>query len=210
MIKWHSLDGFPTLKKEFEKRDKIEFQKSMQLLEEVDEDEPENKIMIIKGDVSRMKNLDVEIEKFIGEKVEKEFYELEENLSETNKKALAEAFATLNEFKEEIKEDPKLKKALLTLARFVGYGAGYPKPYPQKYPYPPKVKKSDGFYWPTAERQIYGYNQDDLTMIKNSEIDEIEKSSDSNPFPSLASIFSQNKEALEKAFELATVEERAI
>lgn len=96
-----------------------------------------------------------------------------------------------------------LEKAKGLLEKYFPKGA-YP------YPYPSKVKKSDNFYWPTAERQIYGYNQDDLAMIKDSEIEEVEKSTKDNPFPSLTRVFNRNTQNMEECIEEENIEDRLI
>jgi len=72
-----------------------------------------------------------------------------------------------------------------------------------------EMKKSNFRWSDNCQRVLRGYSDSDLGEIDEEDL-EIEKSSDSNPFPSLASIFNDNKEALEEAFELATAEERAI
>lgn len=121
-------------------------------------------------------------------------------ISEEELKTIRETIGILNK----AKPTGDLKVATETLERYFK-GA---KPYP--YPYPSRVKKSDNFYWPTAERQIYGYNQDDLSMIKDSEIGEIEKSSEENPFPSLARVFNRNIQGIEEQIEEEDIESRFI
>jgi len=70
------------------------------------------------------------------------------------------------------------------------------------------MKKSNFRWSDNCQRILRGYSDSDLEKCDYEE--EIEKSSDSNPFPSLTSIFNRNKEVLEEAYELATIEDRAI
>lgn len=101
-------------------------------------EEPENnKIIIIKGDDLEM-NLEELILEFLEEEsLPEEYFEVEKALSESVIKTLKEAFAILNKYKKEIKENKELSGAIRSLAKYIGYG--YPG-IPAKYPYP-VVKK---------------------------------------------------------------------
>lgn len=222
MIRWHSIDEFPNMKAEFEKEAKIEFQKS--LLSDLDEDEEYDYIdsfgvrrrkkgRELKGiDVSEISFVDFPAtrKKFYVMKNEKgdDIMELEEAINMEDEKAveamtpgevktLQTAIAILSKHK--VTGD--LEKARAILQKNFGKGA---------YPYPYPVKKSNNFYWSTAERQIFGYNQDDLSMIKDSEPGEIQKSSDDDPFPSLSRQFNLNQARIEKRYEERNAIARAV
>jgi len=73
-----------------------------------------------------------------------------------------------------------------------------------------EVNKSDNFRWSdNLQRIVRGYAESDLEEDFGYE-EELEKSSDTNPFPSLARIFNNNKRILEEVYEEATVQERLI
>jgi len=72
-----------------------------------------------------------------------------------------------------------------------------------------EVKKSNFRWSDNTQRTLRGYSDSDLEEIDEEDL-EIEKSSDSNPFPSLASIFNRNKRTLEEVYEEATLSERFI
>ncbi|MBA7603818.1 hypothetical protein ES703_10936 [subsurface metagenome] len=141
------------------------------------------KFMIIKGDGDIM---DEDILKAI---------------SEEELKTIRETISILNK----AKPTGDLKTATETLEKFFAGKKPYPYPYPVK-----KIEKSTP-KWTTAQRQIFGYSEEDLDNLDYEEEDlEIEKSNNANPFPSLARVFNRNKEVLEEVYELATMEERAI
>ena len=62
-----------------------------------------------------------------------------------------------------------------------------------------KVEKSDFKWSENTQRTLLGYSDEDLEEYDYEE--EIEKSSNTNPFPSLARIFNNNKEVLEEVYE---------
>jgi len=136
-------------------------------------EEQNGKITIVKGDDNTMEFTDLReaIEAFIGEPVEEEFFEIEKRLSETNRKALVEAVNTLNRYKKEITKNKELKTSLLTLARFIGFGAGYPAP----------VKKEL-----EGEPEIFDWKSFVEHMSDDEDIEEeIEKADPDDKFPSL-------------------------
>ena len=71
-------------------------------------------------------------------------------------------------------------------------------------------KEMDNFYFPTVERAIFGFNQDDLSMVSDEDIYEIEKSRPDDKFPSLTRQFNFNKARLERAYEEYAVEGRLV
>lgn len=96
-----------------------------------------------------------------------------------------------------------LEKARAILQKNLGKGA-YPYPYPAK-----EVAKSNFRWSDNLQRTLRGYSDNDLLEVSKEDL-EIEKSTNKNPFPSLARVVNRDKETLEEAYELATIEERAI
>jgi len=72
-----------------------------------------------------------------------------------------------------------------------------------------EIEKDDRCEWTTVQNQVFGYTEDDLSMLNDENI-EIEKSSEDEKWPSLTRQFNLNQRRLEKAYELATIGERAI
>ena len=64
--------------------------------------------------------------------------------------------------------------------------------------------------WVGAQRAIFGYCEDDLSMVSESDIYEIEKSDPTDKFPSLTRQFNLNRTRLEQAYEEYEIESRAI
>ncbi|MBA7588824.1 hypothetical protein ES708_30893 [subsurface metagenome] len=78
------------------------------------------------------------------------------------------------------------------------------------YPYPAKEVAKSNFRWSdNLQRTLRGYSDNDLLEVSKEDL-EIEKSTNKNPFPSLARVVNRDKETLEEAYELATIEARAI
>lgn len=127
--------------------------------------------------------------------------EILKQMEESELKVLREAISIL----EKAGVTGDLKTAKETLEKYFAGKKPYPYPYPAK-----EVKKSGNFYWPTAERQIYGYNQDDLAMIKDSDIDEIEKSDENEKWPSLTTRLNLGKQRTSDYLDEIEIEERFI
>lgn len=64
-----------------------------------------------------------------------------------------------------------------------------------------KVEKSNFRWSGDTQRALLGYSDEDLEKVSDEDL-EIEKSSNSNPFPSLARIFNRNKEVSEEYLEV--------
>lgn len=65
--------------------------------------------------------------------------------------------------------------------------------------------------WETAQRQIFGYSEQDLEDLDLDEEDlEIEKSSDDNPFPSISRIINNNIRNVEEFIESENIESRFV
>jgi len=70
-------------------------------------------------------------------------------------------------------------------------------------------KEVDRCEWSQAQRIIFGFNEDDLDMLENSDI-EISKSSEDEKWPSLSGQFERNKQRLEKQYEEYELESRLV
>lgn len=92
-----------------------------------------------------------------------------------------------------------LEKARAILQKNFGKG-GYPYPYPVKKAIPA---------WPTAEKAIFGFNQQDLDDLDIEEVEELSKSNDGK-WPSLTRQFDLNKERISDYFDDVELEERFV
>jgi len=168
-----------------------------------EESQDDEKILIIKGDDSIMEftNLQESIEAFLEQGVEEEYFSVERALTEETKKTLLEAMNILNKYKSEIKANKELKEAIVTLARYIGYG--YPG-IPSKYPYPAKKieKAREPLDWLSVQEMFFG-------KLEKSDEKEISKSdiTDSDPFPSLSKQFKENEELIDEVIETNNIDE---
>ena len=170
--------------REYDERESIRF------LEEL-----ERNITIVKkeGDDNIMEyiNLSLQelVETYLGAGVEKEFFEIESRLSESTRKALVGAIGILNKYKEEIAENPELKSSIITLVRFLGFGAGYSET--EK-----GLRKGEPVDWLTVRTQLFG------ELLEPDEV-EVEKSdvNKDDPFPSISRQIKRNKEIIEETIE---------
>ena len=184
--------------KEEESEEEIEEEKDLEFTEKSN-----GKITIIKGDDPEMINefddLGEAIESYLGEPVEEEFYELEEKLSATNRKALVEAVNILRYYKEEIAKNPELKTSLLTLVKFVGFGAGYP--------IKKELEKSEPvlFNWKSFINNMTEKAEEDQSVSE-----EIEKADPNDKFPSLTRGLLKSQKKREKAQTERDLERRFI
>lgn len=133
-------------------------------------------------------NLKDLIENFLEEEIdEEEFEKAKKKMPKALVAGLQEAFKILNEHKDYLDED--LKSAMQYISRIL---TKYPEPgmLPGRYPYPSKpVKKA--MDWSQVQDMLFGGHipADD---------EEIEKSSKSNPFPSITRALKIKEEAIEE------------
>ena len=153
-----------------------------------------NKFNIIKlkerSDNTMFDNYELEelVKEFNDEDIDEELEKALKIIPEKLKEALGECYKILNEFKEEIKDlSPDLFSAIGLLARLATTG----KPgLPSKYPYPKKVEKS--MNWSQVQDMLFGGH------LPPADNEEIEKSSKSNPFPSISRALEAKQEAIEE------------
>lgn len=113
-----------------------------------------------------------------------------EDISEKELSVIKETISILNKY--DLVED--LKRAKETLTKYFGE----------------EVKKyNERCEWGSVQRQIFGYNEDDLSMVSDEDI-EIEKSSPDDKFPSLTRQFNRNQRQLEQAYEEYALESRLV
>jgi len=72
-----------------------------------------------------------------------------------------------------------------------------------------EMEKSDFKWSDNCQRIIRGFSDSDVLEVSEEDL-EIEKSSDTNPFPSLARIFSKNVQDIEEFVESENLEERFV
>jgi len=116
-----------------------------------------------------------------------------ENVSESEISKIRETIAILRRY--DLTND--LRRAEGVLSKYFGEGTEVKK-------YSPRCE------WSQTQRILFGYNEDDLAMIKNTDIYEIEKSDEGSKWPSLTRQFSLNERRLEKAYEEYGLESRLV
>lgn len=110
-----------------------------------------------------------------------------EDISEKELSVIKETVSILGKYNLET----DLERAKTTLTKYFGKGE------PEKYPSPAeKVKKSTP-KWTTAQRQIFGYTEDDVDSLDDEEVaDEIKKTSKFDKWPSLTTRLNLNQKQL--------------
>jgi len=128
------------------------------------------------------------IEKFDDEDLDDDFLKQIKVIPQKLKNALQECYKILNEYKSDIKDlSPELFSAISVLGKLA---TGKPGKEPYPYPYPSKIKKSEPMSWQGVQDLLFGGHipADDY---------EVEKSSKSNPFPSITRALKIKKEAID-------------
>ena len=115
-----------------------------------------------------------------------------EDVSEKELSVIKETISILNKY--DLVDD--LKRAKETLTKYFGE----------------EVKKyNERCEWTTVQNQLYGYTEDDLAMVSESDIYEIEKSyNEDDKWPSLSGQFNRNKKVLERIYEERELEGRLV
>ena len=125
-------------------------------------------------------------EDFLDEEIGGDFEKNLVLLPEKFKTALEEAYRNLIAYRSELEQIPELLEAVKLMARIA---TGKPS-LPSKYPYPKKVEKS--MSWGQVQDMLFG------GRIGPGDDEEIEKSSKSNPFPSIVRAIKIQEEVLDE------------
>jgi len=117
-----------------------------------------------------------------------------EDVSEKELSVIRETISILSKY--DLVND--LKRAEETLTKYFGEGT--------------EVKKyDDKVEWSSVQRCVFGYDEDDLSMISDEDIYEVEKSyNEDTKWPSLSGRLNRNKKVLERIWEERNIEARAI
>ena len=190
----------------------VTISKSLQL-EELDEDEfyyDEFGVRHKKSDITELSDINVEELSFVDRPATKKQFMIIKNEEGDDIKVNGEKFElkdweSVSDIElEKIRETIKilsgldltndLKRSVDTLTKYFG----------EK-----EVKKyNDRCEWTTVQNQLYGFCEDDLSMVSDEDI-KISKSNDEK-WPSLSGQFDRNKRILERQFEEYAVEERLV